>query len=189
MQSKEAPKMTRKELEESFAKKYQEQMDALERKEAFRQKELSKSNDMCKLPKLTKSSEEAMVQRVYADSKSYKEKSLLALTEKRNKAEAIPTRKLSEGDMEDFVQRMYYKEKEKKERTVASLQQKYQPPPSSKRLSSATQSEMASRLSKSNREEIVKALFEKHVAPLDPKRVVISPEEVDEMAKRLYTPK
>lgn len=183
--------MSRQELEESAAKKYHEQMEALARKEKHRQETLEKTKELCAQKQLSKEEQDSLVQRIYEDHRNMKTKKLEVLLERRDKAnnEGRSDKKLSEDELGDFVQRMYNREVDKKNNTMRALKSKYEPEPEKKPLGKSQQQAMAERLSKSNREETRQRLFEKYVAPLDPKTTKLAPESVKAMADRLCTTK
>ena len=170
---------------------YQQQMEALARKEKNRQDTLEKTKDLCRQKKLSKDEQDGLVQRVYEDHRNLKTKKLETLHEKRDKAnnEGRSEKTLTEDELGDFVQRMYNREMERKANKMKSLKAKYEPEPEKKPLGKSQQQSMAERLSKSDKEATRQRLFEKHVAPLEPKTTKLSTDSVKAMADRLCTTK
>eukprot|EP00906_Rhabdomonas_costata_P024787 RCo035576 len=185
-----SPKKLSPEEQETLAQHLYYQ--SLERRKALeqkRQEQLAKEAALPELRTLNKEQIEAMVDHLYVQPMSQKTRTAEARQSKLEQGCAIPTKQLSEPEMVDSLERMYYEERRRRQTTHEKLIAKYQAPPKKVSLTPEQAEALNARLYKdyvTQKQDKRKALWEKHVAPLQPQFPKLTAEEAAAVGERLH---
>ena len=179
-------KLNKEELEQVSQRLFYQQQERAKQNEEKRKAKL----EAVGLPKrpLTTEAQEGLVQRIYV-AQMDKKRRQQENDEKQRESLMPATKKISETELQESVQRMYYHQKERSQKEREKAAEKYGMKVDHKRLDKDQQQQMADRLAKNTKEEAKQKLFEKYIAPMDPKKVTISKDQLKAMADRLCTKK
>jgi hypothetical protein len=184
--------LSAEEAEACTKRLYEASMEAARRKEEKRRATLAQVPGRLP-PKLVHAADiEALTQRMYDKQIEHKRLRAAEAEKKRDKAAAIAPKQMSEEEVADSVNRMYTQQREIKAVKMAKLTKQFHPAPERKTINKEQVAALGDRLSKewlARKEESKKRIFNKYVAPLDPVKHTITPDELAAMASRLCTTK